>query len=298
MLRVAVAGIGAWSRRTHLPALAAHDGVELIGVWGRDTERSGQLAAEFGIASFDSFEELVQRVDVVDLALAPAVQAEFATAAALAGRHLLLEKPVAMTGNDAGELDAVVNASGVVARTFLSRLFDAHRRPWLRESTAHEWRIARLNWESAGLLASSPAAQGWRAAAGPLFDAGPHVISQLEALLGEVSEIGSVSSDERGVIELSLVHESGAHSTSRIDLRREVNFTREGIVLVSDGSESSWHNEHEVDFVDAFRLLIDDLIDGVAGRESTEPIVTALSGTGHGARTVRLLEEIEAELSR
>jgi hypothetical protein len=296
MIKVGIAGTGAWARRTHLPALLQHPDVHLVGVWGRDGERARQLAAEFGVEAFPTFEQLSGVVDVVDIAVSPMAQAEIAMRAATAGRHLMLEKPLAMTSAEASAISRLVKERQVVAKVFLSRLFDEPRRAWLRSGADRQWTIALFDWKSAGLLGSSPAADDWRIVAGPLFDVGPHVLSQLELLLGEVTSVTSASTDERGAVDFSLVHSSGAHSVSHIDLRAPVAFTEERISLSSPGETRSWGNDGQVDFIAAFRLMVDDVIDDLRGRESKDRAISTLSGTVDGARVVRLLHDIHSTL--
>ncbi|NEC09648.1 gfo/Idh/MocA family oxidoreductase, partial [Streptomyces sp. SID7909] len=51
-LRIGLAGTGPWARNTQAPALAAHPGVVLSGVWGRRAEAAGELAAAHGAPAF------------------------------------------------------------------------------------------------------------------------------------------------------------------------------------------------------------------------------------------------------
>src|SRR5512142_186287 len=95
-LRFGVAGTGYWAETVHLSALSAHPDATLVGVWGRSPEKAEALARNFGIASFRRFDEMLDQIDALSIALPPQIQAGLALAAANAGKHLLLEKPLAM----------------------------------------------------------------------------------------------------------------------------------------------------------------------------------------------------------
>jgi predicted dehydrogenase len=89
-LRFGLVGTGYWARIAHAPALAATEGIELAAVWGRDPRAAASLAAEYGAASYEDIGALLAAVDGVAFAVPPDVQAPIATAAARAGKHLML----------------------------------------------------------------------------------------------------------------------------------------------------------------------------------------------------------------
>ncbi len=84
-VRIGLFGTGHWAEEVHAPALLAAPEVELVGVWGRDTARTASFADRLGCRPYAA----------VDVALPPDVQASVAVDAAAAGRHLLLDKPLA-----------------------------------------------------------------------------------------------------------------------------------------------------------------------------------------------------------
>ena len=108
MLRVAVLGAG-FMGSTHARAYHALPGVEVAGIyapWGR---RAGPLAEELGTTWTDDLGKLLgdPDVDAIDVCL-PTPQHRPATEAALAaGKHALLEKPLALTMEDADALVAL-----------------------------------------------------------------------------------------------------------------------------------------------------------------------------------------------
>ena len=129
-VRFGVVGTGPWAEMAHGPGLVAAEGVELAGVWGRDPEKTRSLAARLDVAAYDDHVALFADVDAVAFAVPPEVQAELALAAARAGKHLLLDKPVATDVAAARELEAVAAAHDVRSVVFFTDLFSPGSRPW------------------------------------------------------------------------------------------------------------------------------------------------------------------------
>ena len=104
-----------WARITHAPALASTAGIELAAVWGRNAEAAAALADSYHCGWYDNFDDFLAGVDAVAFAVPPDVQAELAVRAARAGRHLLLEKPIATTERGRGRLGASGAGRGVAS---------------------------------------------------------------------------------------------------------------------------------------------------------------------------------------
>ena len=90
-------GTGHWARATHAPAIVATDGAELVGGVGAPARGGRPLADAHGVRAYDDFDALLDDVDAVAFSVPPDVQAPLATRAARAGKHLLLDKPIALT---------------------------------------------------------------------------------------------------------------------------------------------------------------------------------------------------------
>ena len=69
---------------------------------------------------FQSFEEMLNHVDALSFAVPPNVQAEMAIIGALAGKALLLEKPIALDLGPANELARVIDEAGVPTQLVLT----------------------------------------------------------------------------------------------------------------------------------------------------------------------------------
>jgi predicted dehydrogenase len=227
-LRVGLLGTGPWARLTHGPALAAHPGVEFAGVWGRRPEAAAEVAGLFGVRAYRDADALIADVDAVAVALPPAFQAPLAARAARAGRHLLLDKPLAATVADARAVADAVDAAGVRSVVFFTLRFDPAAARWIDEQAAAGraaagpaggWFTGRADWYGAVFSADdSPFADSpWRREMGGLWDVGPHALSVLMPVLGDVIEVAAARG--RGdAVHLTLRHDSGASSTALLTL--------------------------------------------------------------------------------
>jgi predicted dehydrogenase len=115
-LGVVVVGTG-FGCRVHVPAARAA-GLEVIALVGRDPEKTARRAERAGIGvACASLEEALQLPgsDMVVIATSPSTHAELAEEAISAGRHVLVEKPFALSGEEAARLCECAGAAGVVA---------------------------------------------------------------------------------------------------------------------------------------------------------------------------------------
>lgn len=212
-LRFGLVGTGYWARIAHAPALAATEGIELAAVWGRDPRAAAALAAEHGAVGFADVEALLDAVDGVAFAVPPDVQAPIAAAAARAGKHLMLEKPIAIAEAEADELVAAVAQGQVASVVFFTLRFREEMRAWLADVTARGgWAGGLASWFGSSLLETSPFNTPWRRDKGALWDLAPHVISLLWAALGPVTSV-TADAGPADVSHLILHHQGGASST-------------------------------------------------------------------------------------
>ncbi|MGN6330131.1 MAG: Gfo/Idh/MocA family protein [Motilibacteraceae bacterium] len=218
-MRFGLVGTGYWARTVHGKVLAQHPKAELVGVWGRDAGRESAAATELGTRPYADVEALLADVDALALAVPPPVQAAHALTAARAGRHLLLDKPVALSPEDARQLARAAEESGIASLVFFTSLFDAARRAWLYEmGAAPGWSGAEAAWTGNIFQPGSPYAESeWRQQHGGLWDVGPHALSMLVPLLGEVVSVQALAG-QGDTVRLLLAHESGPTSTALLSL--------------------------------------------------------------------------------
>jgi len=212
-VRFGLVGTGYWARIAHAPALASTDGIELAAVWGRDPQAAASLAAEHGATAYEEIDALLAAVDGVAFAVPPDVQALIAGAAARAGKHLMLEKPIAIADAEADQLVAAVDEGQVASVVFFTLRFRDEMRAWLADVTARGgWAGGLASWFGSSLLETSPFNTPWRRDKGALWDIAPHVISLMWAALGPVTSV-TADAGPADVSHLILHHQGGASST-------------------------------------------------------------------------------------
>lgn len=113
-IHVGVIGCGKIAQVRHLPEYAANPNVRIYGLFDINQERAAELAAQYGAKAFPSYEALLAdpQIDTVSVCAANHVHAEIAIAALKAGKHVLCEKPMAVTLEDCEAMVAAARESG------------------------------------------------------------------------------------------------------------------------------------------------------------------------------------------
>ena len=217
-LTFGLVGTGHWAQITHAPALASADGIDFAAVWGRNAGAAAELADRYHAAAYNDLSEFMANVDAVAFAVPPDVQAPIAIRAARAGKHLLLEKPMAISAADADALSDAVEQANVASVVFFTARFQADVRAWLAEVAATGgWAGGCAIWLGSALRAGNPFNTAWRRDKGGLWDLAPHLISLLWASLGPVRSV-TAQAGPADVTHLILRHEPGATSTVTVTL--------------------------------------------------------------------------------
>ncbi len=118
-LRVGIVGVG-WGALVHVPAFRAVDGFEVRAICSRRPERVAEAAERFGISETSTdWREFVRRddLDLISVTTPVTLHRDVAVAAIEAGKHVLCEKPQALSGPDAREILDAAEKAGVVAAT-------------------------------------------------------------------------------------------------------------------------------------------------------------------------------------
>ena len=213
-LRVGLVGTGPWARIATGPGLRAASRVQPVGVWGRDAGRTAEVAELVGTRPYPDYDALLADVDAVVFAVAPAAQGELAVRAARSGKHILLDKPVALSVEAAeAVLDAATTAD-VAALVFFTDRFTATGRAWFGRS--RPYRAGMAEWPT-GSVRSTTARSGsvWRRRSGALWDLGPHMLSTFTAALGPVHEL-TATAGPSDVVHLVARHVSGVTSCATL----------------------------------------------------------------------------------
>ncbi|TNC26125.1 Gfo/Idh/MocA family protein [Amycolatopsis alkalitolerans] len=225
-LRVGLVGAGPWAKAVHAPGLAEHPGTTLTTVWARRPDAARELGEAHGASVSQSLPELLGQVDAVAFAVPPAVQAEFALEAVKAGKHVILEKPIAPDLESAERLTEAVLAAEVASLVMFTLRYAVETREWLDDlAAAGGWSGGSARWLSGALLSGPYSTSPWRHDSGALADVGPHVIDLLDAALGPIVEVVAAHRTAEDLWHLVFTHEGGAASTAAMSMRLPVEPT-------------------------------------------------------------------------
>ncbi|MEU2285339.1 Gfo/Idh/MocA family oxidoreductase [Streptomyces sp. NPDC013178] len=218
-MRIGLLGTGPWAQMVHAPVLSTHEGLDLAGVWGRRPAAAKELADRHGTRAYDDVDALLAEVDAVAVALPPDVQADLAVRAAGAGCHLLLDKPLAATVAGARAVAGAVREAGVASVVFFTTRFLPEPEAWIAEQASAEgWFTGHAQWLGAVFTGDSPFATPWRREKGALWDVGPHALSVLLPVLGDVRRVSAAGRGPGDTVHVVLDHVGGASSTLTLSL--------------------------------------------------------------------------------
>ena len=299
-MRFGLFGTGPWAHQAHAPALAAHPDVEFAGVWGRDPAKAAALAEEHGAAPYEDIDALIADVDAIAVALPPDVQADVALRAARAGKHLLLDKPIAFTSAAAAEIVAAATEREAAGVVFFTRRFMPEVQHFIEQlQAAGGWLEARIDHLGSIFQPGNPfGASAWRKQSGGLWDVGPHAVALILPALGPVDRVTALSGD-RDMTHVLLRHTGGAISTLTLSVDAPEALEREDAAFygesgVADVPPVPWLP------VEAFGRAVDALIAAANGGPASAldlpfgaEVVAILAAAGESissGRTVTLAE--------
>jgi 1,5-anhydro-D-fructose reductase (1,5-anhydro-D-mannitol-forming) len=200
-----IVGLGRIAGTEIAPAITASASGALISVVSRDQGRAEAFAREHGAASaVDDYAKMLANpaVGAVYIATPNAQHAEQVVAAARAGKHVLCDKPLALTVADARRCIAECRSVGVgLGITFQTRFFDG-----MPEAAGliRDGGIGRVVTAEAQIGTRGSLPRGWRtdpalAGLGTLNNIGVHALDILRYLIGsEVLEVAAMASSEPG----------------------------------------------------------------------------------------------------
>jgi UDP-N-acetylglucosamine 3-dehydrogenase len=192
-MRVGLVGAG-FMGGVHLNAYAGIPEVEVVGVADARLDAAVAGAKLVGARPYTSYEELVaaEDIEVVDVCLPTAFHRDLALRAAGEGRHVILEKPIARTYEDAQEILEAFSGDG-------PRLFVGHVVRFFPEYVGIKEKIDAGDLGTVGVVRTSrrsPFLLGWndwyadwRASGGVLLDLVIHDFDFLRWALGEVERV-------------------------------------------------------------------------------------------------------------
>ena len=206
MVRWGIIGLGRIADTEIAPAITASPQGELRGVVSRDQGRAEAFAGRHDAArALTSFDELLAdpEVDAVYIATPNALHADGVVAAAAAGKHVMCDKPLALSVADARRAVAACEDAGVrLGITFQTRFHDhfSRFREVVQDGSLGEIRVVQAEMSPGRTLL-----KGWRtdpalAGLGALNNLGVHAFDLISWLLGaEVTEVTALAGHEGGL---------------------------------------------------------------------------------------------------
>nr|ADR01072.1 NocS4 [Nocardia sp. ATCC 202099] len=217
------------ARRRALPALAACASTVTVAVASRSAAKAAAFGAEFGCAAVHGYRALLadDAVEAVYIAVPTGLHAEWAAEALAAGKHVLVEKPMAATAADAAALAERAERAGLVLME--NRMFTRHPQHRVVRDAVARGEIGLPRVLSAGMTIPPRPADDIRYRAdlggGALLDVGYYPLHTALLLLGHDVRLDGavVERDERlgvdlgGALLLSTARGAVAHLTFGID---------------------------------------------------------------------------------
>lgn len=201
-LKVGVIGCGSIASRRHLIEYAANQDVEITAVCDVVASRAEEMALAYGAKAFTEYDDVLQldEIDVISVCLPNHLHAPVSIAALNAGKHVLCEKPMATSVEEAEEM---IQA----ARRNQKTLMIAHNQRFV---ASHQKAKQLIESGEIGKIYSfrttfgHPGPERWsidgrsswffnkdQALIGALGDLGVHKSDLIRYLLGEVVEVGA-----------------------------------------------------------------------------------------------------------
>lgn len=115
-VHVGVIGTSWWADFMYLSSLHNHPGAELVAICGRNRERAGEMAAKYNISRvFTDYKAMIDQggLDAVIVGAPDDLHYEITMQALRAGLHVLCDKPLALTAQQAWEMYAAAEMAGV-----------------------------------------------------------------------------------------------------------------------------------------------------------------------------------------
>jgi predicted dehydrogenase len=225
-LRVGCIGMGWWSD-VLADAMQRSGGFEIVGCYTRSADKRAAFAAKYKCAAAASYDALLadRTIEAIVNTTPNDVHLETTRAAAAAGKHVFLDKPIANTVSDGRAISAVCRDAGVVLALGYQRRRESHFR-WIRQQidagafgklVNAEANISRDRLGKVDLSSWRYQAQGMPG--GVMLQIGIHYTDVLSYLLGPIKAVRGqlaqlvLPGDNPDVASLLMEHENGALST-------------------------------------------------------------------------------------
>jgi predicted dehydrogenase len=198
---IGIVGCGMISR-FHQRAIADVRGAKLVGCYSQPSDSAKQFAAEANIKAYNTLEEMLadEEIDAVSICTPSGAHMEASVAAAKAGKHVIVEKPLEVTLKRCDKVIDACEKNGVkLATIFPSRFHDASQKLKKAIDGGRFGRLtmgdAYIKWYRSQEYYDSGAWRGtWKLdGGGALMNQAIHTVDLLQWLMGEVTEINAMT---------------------------------------------------------------------------------------------------------
>ena len=251
VVRVGIVGLGRVSG-SHIAAYQAAPNAKVVAVCDSHRATAQGIGVSLGAQAYDDYSELLSdpSVDAVALLLPHELHYSSAKSALDAGKHVCLEKPMAVSSEQCAELIGIArerrlvlsvahNTRYAVAHLAAQRLIGAGKLGDLRLI-----RVSMIGNEIAGFISRDPR-DVWRRnrnGIGALIDCAVHYLYLLRWMVGDVSRISAIGRNalqEMGVEDYVLASGEfmrGGWFTVEVDLTAEITWQERMEIYGSDAS--------------------------------------------------------------
>jgi UDP-N-acetyl-2-amino-2-deoxyglucuronate dehydrogenase len=194
--RIALVGCGRISRN-HVDAISRIDGLELVAAADEDAARAREVAEPLGIPWFTSYEKMLAEVesDIVSICTPSGMHPEQGVVAARAGRHVVTEKPMAISLKGADELVHACDVARVHLFVVKQNRLNAPVQALKRAVEAG--RFGRLYMASCTVFwarpqdyyAQAPWRGTWEFDGGAFMNQASHYVDMVQWLMGPVENV-------------------------------------------------------------------------------------------------------------
>ncbi len=209
-VRVGVIGLGQIALKAHLPGYASAKGCQIVAIHSLREEHAKEVSKQYGIPHiYKDCDRLLEskEVDAVSICTPNFTHAEIAIQALKNGKHVLVEKPMAMNRAEALAMIQAAKKANRVLMVHQNMRFDPAIRTaekLLSKGTIGEIFAVKSSLTHKGPQAWSEKANWFfdkkKSGGGALMDLGPHVFDTLSFLLNDQAVVvGAVAADGRKV---------------------------------------------------------------------------------------------------
>ncbi|MFM7030186.1 MAG: Gfo/Idh/MocA family protein [Micrococcales bacterium] len=215
--------------RTFVDGVQRFTAQKVVAVASRTPGKAEDFARDLGLEAHDNYEDLLARedIDIIYIATLPSQHRDHALMAIAAGKHVLVEKPVALVPDEAREIFAVAKAKGVMAMEAMwTRYLPQYD---ILHQLLENGELGRVDMLNVSMCQSNlGVARLWNKNEGdPLFDMGIYPVSLAQTLFGHPVRITAQAVlDANGIdqeVSAQLHYADGARAYILVSGRAGIN---------------------------------------------------------------------------